>query len=146
MKLTNSSSIRRQPAGFTLLEMVIVLGIIAMILGGAIFSMKKIGNSAKLSQVNGDFSSIGTSLDMYKLTGGTLPSTQQGLQALVDKPTSTPVPRRWAQIYDKVPLDPWGVPYKYRFPGKKRATDYEIYTSGPDGMDNTADDLSSQDE
>ncbi len=147
MKLTNSSSVRRRRrAGFTLLEMVIVLGIIAMILGGAIFSMKKIGNSAKISQVNGDFSSIETSLGMYKLTGGTFPSTQQGLQALVDKPTSTPVPRRWAQILDKVPLDPWGEPYKYRFPGKKRANEFEIYTFGPDGIDNTADDLSSQDE
>ncbi|MES2474876.1 MAG: type II secretion system major pseudopilin GspG [Verrucomicrobiota bacterium] len=146
MKLTNPSSVRRRRAGFTLLEMVIVLGIIAMILGGAIYSMKKIGNSAKLSQVESDFKSFESGLAMYKLNGGTFPSTQQGLLALVEKPTSTPVPRRWAQVLDKVPLDPWSAPYKYRFPGKKRANEFEIYSIGPDGMDNTADDLSSQDE
>lgn len=146
MKLTNPSSVRRRRVGFTLLEMVIVLGIIAMILGGAIYSMKKIGNSAKLSQVESDFKSFESGLAMYKLNGGTFPSTQQGLKALVEKPTSTPVPRRWAQVLDKVPLDPWSAPYGYRFPGKKRANEFEIFSIGPDGMENTADDLSSQDE
>jgi len=146
MKITAHSPNFRRRAGFTLLEMVIVLGIIAMILGGAIYSMKKIGNSAKLSQVESDFKSFESGLAMYKLNGGMFPVTQQGLKALVEKPTSTPVPRRWSQILDKVPLDPWDAPYKYRFPGKKRANEFEIYSFGPDGMENTADDLSSQDE
>ena len=146
MKLTNPTSLRRLRAGFTLLEMVIVLGIIAMILGGAIYSMKRIGESAKLSQVESDFKSFESGLAMYKLNGGTFPSTQQGLKALVDKPTSTPVPRRWSPVLDKVPLDPWGAPYGYRFPGKKRANEFEIFSMGADGMENTADDLSSQDE
>lgn len=146
MKINNPSSNFRRRAGFTLLEMVIVLGIIAMILGGAIFSMKKIGNAAKLSQVESDFKSFESGLAMYKLNGGMFPVTQQGLKALVEKPTSTPVPRRWSQVMDKVPLDPWGVPYGYRFPGKKRANEFEIFTFGPDGLENTADDLSSQDE
>jgi general secretion pathway protein G len=146
MKLTNPSSVYRRRAGFTLLEMVIVLGIIAMILGGAIFSMKKIGNAAKVSQVESDFKSFESGLAMYKLNGGTFPSTQQGLKALVEKPTSTPVPRRWAQVLDKVPLDPWGAPYGYRFPGKKRANEFEIFSLGVDGIENTADDFSSQDE
>ncbi|MEO5912636.1 MAG: type II secretion system major pseudopilin GspG [Luteolibacter sp.] len=146
MKLTTPSSSFRRRAGFTLLEMVIVLGIIAMILGGAIYSMKKIGNSAKLSQVESDFKSFESALAMYKLNGGTFPVSQQGLKALVEKPSSTPVPRRWVQIMPKIPLDPWGVPYGYRFPGKKIASEFEIYSSGPDGQENTPDDLSSQDE
>ncbi len=145
MKITTATSTRRR-AGFTLLEMVIVLGIIAMILGGAIYSMKKIGNSAKLSQVESDFKSFESALAMYKLNGGTYPVTSQGLKALVDKPSSTPVPRRWVQIMPKVPLDPWGAPYGYRFPGKKNASEFEIYSHGPDAQDNTGDDLSSQDE
>ena len=146
MKITNPATTFRRRAGFTLLEMVIVLGIIAMILGGAIFSMKKIGNSAKLSQTESDFKSFDSALAMYKLNGGTYPVTQQGLKALVEKPSSTPVPRRWVQIMPKVPLDPWGNPYGYRFPGKKTASDFEIFSNGPDGQENTADDLSSQDE
>jgi general secretion pathway protein G len=132
-------------SGFTLLEMVIVLGIIAMILGGAIFSMNKIGESAKISQVESDFKSFESSVAMYKLNAGQFPTTQQGLKALVEKPSSTPVPRRWVQVMKKVPNDPWGAPYGYRFPGKKDASDFELYSKGPDGIDNNADDLSSQD-
>lgn len=147
MKIHPPSAItRRRNAGFTLLEMVIVLGIIAMILGGAIFSMNKIGDSAKLSQVEADFKSFQSALSMYKLNAGTFPTSQQGLKALVDKPSGTPVPRRWVQVMSKVPLDPWGSDYKYRFPGKKRANDYEIISNGPDGLENTGDDLSSQDD
>ncbi|MBK1882938.1 type II secretion system major pseudopilin GspG [Luteolibacter pohnpeiensis] len=133
-------------SGFTLLEMVIVLGIIAMILGGAIFSMKKIGNGAKVSQVGADFTAFDSALRMYKLNAGNYPSTQQGLQALMTKPTNAPVPRRWAQNMNKIPNDPWGKPYIYRNPGKKDPTDFEIVSAGPDGQENTEDDLSSQDE
>jgi general secretion pathway protein G len=145
MKIHTSFPGRRHRAGFTLLEMVIVLGIIAMILGGAIFAMRGIGDAAKLRQVESDFKSFESALAMYKLNAGSFPSTQQGLKALVDKPTSTPVPRRWVQVMSKIPDDPWGAPYMYRFPGKKRANEFEIISKGPDGMENSADDLSSQD-
>lgn len=145
MKL-QQPSLRRRSTGFTLLEMVIVLGIIAMILGGAIFAMKGIGDSAKLSQVDADFKTLDTALMSYKLNAGNFPTTQQGLRALVEKPSTTPVPRRWAQVSKKVPLDPWKQEYIYRFPGKKNANEYEIVSKGPDGMENTGDDLSSQDE
>jgi general secretion pathway protein G len=144
MKIQKRSNKFRR-SGFTLLEMVIVLGIIAMILGGAIFSMNRIGESAKLSQVESDFKSFESAIAMYKLNAGQVPTTQQGLKALVEKPSSTPVPRRWTQVMKKVPQDPWGKPYGYRFPGKKNAADYEMYSAGADGLDNTADDLSSQD-
>lgn len=131
--------------GFTLLEMVIVLGIIAMILGGAIFAMRNIGDSAKLTQADNDFKSLQSALAMYKLNAGTFPTTQQGLKALNEKPTTAPVPRRWSKILDKVPLDPWGNEYIYRFPGKKNPSDFEIISKGKDGQEGTDDDLSSQD-
>lgn len=142
----SSASIRRRNSGFTLLEMVIVLGIIAMILGGAIFAMKGIGDAAKLKQVEADFKSFESALQMYKLNAGSFPTTQQGLKALQEKPSSTPVPRRWVQVMSKIPLDPWDAPYQYRFPGKKRANEFEMISKGPDGMENTGDDLSSQDD
>lgn len=146
MKLHNPSANLRRRSGFTLLEMVIVLGIIAMILGGAIFAMRGIGDAAKLRQVESDFKSFQSALAMYKLNAGSYPTTQQGLNALVEKPSSTPVPRRWVQVMSKIPTDPWDSPYIYKFPGKKRANEFEMISKGPDGMENTADDLSSQDE
>ena len=146
MKIHYSSAKSRRRSGFTLLEMVIVLGIIAMILGGAIFAMRGIGDAAKLRQVESDFKSFQSALAMYKLNAGSYPTTQQGLKALVDKPASTPVPRRWVQVMSKVPTDPWDSDYVYKFPGKKRANEFEIISKGPDGMENTPDDLSSQDE
>jgi len=146
MQIHPSSSSLRRRQGFTLLEMVIVLGIIAMILGGAIFAMKGIGDAAKLKQVESDFKSFESALAMYKLNAGSFPTTQQGLKALTEKPTTTPVPRRWVQVMTKVNPDPWGAEYGYRYPGKKRANDFEMISKGPDGLDNTEDDLSSQDD
>jgi general secretion pathway protein G len=146
MQIHPSSAFLRRRRGFTLLEMVIVLGIIAMILGGAIFAMKGIGDAAKLKQVESDFKSFESALAMYKLNAGSFPTTQQGLKALTVKPTTTPVPRRWVQVMTKVNPDPWGAEYGYRFPGKKRANDFEMISKGPDGIENTEDDLSSQDD
>ncbi len=146
MKINSPSSRIRRTSGFTLLEMVIVLGIIAMILGGAIFAMKGISGAAKLRQVEADFKSFESALAMYKLNAGSFPTTQQGLKALVEKPSSTPVPRRWSQIMKKLPPDPWGADYGYRFPGKKQPSEFEMFSKGEDGIENTADDLSSQDD
>ncbi len=146
MKLNTPPSNFRRSAGFTLLEMVIVLGIIAIIMGGAIFTMRGIGDAAKLRQVEADFKSFESALVMYQLNAGSFPTTQQGLKALVDKPSSTPVPRRWVQVMSKLPPDPWGADYGYRFPGKKKSNSFEMFCKGPDGQEGTPDDLSSQDD
>jgi len=146
MKTTRNPQIRRRNSGFTLLEMVIVLGIIAMILGGAIFAMKGITGQAKISQTNADFKSIQNALDMYKLIGGTYPSTSQGLKALVEKPNSAPKPSKWSQSMKAEPLDPWKNPYGYKFPGKKNPSEPEIISKGPDGIEGNEDDISSQDD
>ncbi|MFK7851343.1 MAG: type II secretion system major pseudopilin GspG [Akkermansiaceae bacterium] len=131
--------------GFTLLEIVIVLGIIAVILGGSIAVVGKLGDGAKLQRVTSDFNTISSAISTYKLNAGTVPSTSQGLEALVNKPASTPVPKRWTQLATEVPLDPWQQPYQYRNPGKKDTSTFEIYSVGPDGQEGTEDDLSSQD-
>ena len=125
--------------------MVIVLGIIAVILGGSIAVLGKVGEGAKLQRVEGDFNAIGSALRTYKINAGHYPSTQQGLKALISKPSGTPKPRRWTSLMDSIPLDPWGQEYLYRFPGKKVATEFELVTKGKDGQENTDDDISSQD-
>ncbi len=136
---------RSTPRGFTLLEIVIVLGIIAVILGGSIAVVGKLGDGAKLQRVTADFNTISSAISTYKLNAATYPTTQQGLQALVTKPSSTPVPKRWTQLATEVPQDPWQQPYIYRFPGKKDSSTFELVSKGPDGQEATEDDLSSQD-
>ena len=99
---------KRLAAGFTLLEMVIVLGIIAVLLGGSIALIGGIGDGAKLQRVTADFNSIGASLKTYKINAGNYPTTQQGLQALITRPSSAPQPKKWIQVLKKLPPDPCG--------------------------------------
>jgi general secretion pathway protein G len=139
-----STAPRRFRAGFSLLEMVIVLGIIAVIIGGAITVMGRVGDGAKRTRVSGDFQSIGAALRMYQTNNGRFPSTSQGLDALVNKPGGTPAPKRWVKLMDNVPLDPWQEPYGYKFPGTHDATTYELISKGPDMTEGTEDDISSQ--
>ena len=136
----------RVAAGFTLLEMVIVLGIIAVLLGGSIALIGGVGEGAKVQRVDSDFNAIGAALRSYKNLAGNYPTTQQGLKALVEKPTSTPVPRRWASSMKKLPLDPWQNEYGYKFPGSKDPSEYEIISKGKDGIEGGEQDYSSQDE
>ncbi len=144
---TNSYTQRnkRNLKGFTLLEMVIVLGIIGLIIGGAISVMGKVGEGAAIQRVKGDFNSLGSVLKMYKINNGFYPSTAQGLKALVTRPGGAPAPKSWTALADKVPLDPWGQEYTYKFPGSKVATEFELVTKGKDGQLGTDDDMSSQD-
>lgn len=137
---------RRNSRGFTLLEMVIVLGIIALILGGAMKFMGGITEGAKIQRVKGDFDAISNALRMYKINNGTYPSQQQGLEALVTKPSGQPVPHEWTQLMKEVPQDPWGSKYGYFYPGRKDSSEFEIVSKGKDMQDNTADDKSSQDQ
>ena len=133
--------------GFSLFEMVIVMGIIGVILGGAIYSMGKIGDAAKIGAVDADFTSFGSNLDMYKINGKRYPTQQQGLEALIRKPSSSPVPKRWIQTLtdeDKL-IDPWDTKYQYKYPGSKDNSRPEIISAGPDRQFGSDDDLSSQD-
>lgn len=124
--------------------MVIVLGIIAMIMGGAIFTMQKISDSGAVTVVGGDFSSIENALQAYRTNAGNYPSQQQGLKALVEKPSTAPRPRRWIQIMDEIPKDPWGNTYVYKFPGSQDRSRPELISLGKDGLADTEDDISNQ--
>jgi len=136
---------RRAAAGFTLLEMVIVLGIIAVLLGGSIALIGGVGEGAKVQRVDQDFLAIGNALKTYKINAGSYPTTGQGLKALVEKPGGSPQPRRWTQVMKKVPTDPWGNDYGYLFPGRKDPSEFEIISKGKDGVEGGEQDFSSQD-
>ena len=134
--------------GFSLFEMVIVMGIIGVITGSAIYLMGNVGENAKIQRVRGDFTSFKSALDLYKMNGRKgYPTTAQGLEALVKKPTSAPIPRDWSNSLKKEALvDPWGNKYKYQFPGSKNTKEPEITSAGANGTFGDDDDLSNQDD
>lgn len=131
--------------GFTLLEMIVVIGIIAMILAVAAGVLGRAGEGSNIKMTEVLVQGVGTKLREYRLLGGTYPSQQQGLEALVTKPSTAPVPKRYTSLYDELPTDPWGSPLKYAFPGSKDPRLPEIISAGPDGQFDTEDDISSQD-
>jgi general secretion pathway protein G len=132
--------IRRKQQGFTLLEIMIVVGIIVILLGLAI---SKIGNPtgfAKQTAVRADVQAIGTQLQLYESMNGFYPTTEQGLQALVTQPSTDPKPARWYQLFKQAPKDPWGSDYIYRCPGQRNPGTYDLYSAGPDRRADTDDD------
>jgi len=130
--------------GFTLLEMVIVLGIIALILGAAITFSGGIGEAARDQAAQAKMREIAAKLEAYHLSAGMYPTEQQGLKALVERPTIAPEPKRWKKQFRKLPMDPWNEEYLYRNPGTKDPKTYEIISKGADKELNTNDDISSQ--
>ncbi|MEM6912093.1 MAG: type II secretion system major pseudopilin GspG [Verrucomicrobiota bacterium] len=130
--------------GFTLIEMMIVLGILTILIGGSAFFVTGFLDDAKLGRVDADFNKISTALQGYENLALFLPSDEQGLEALVTRPSGAPEPRRWTQKLKEVPIDPWGTPYQYLRRGRKKAETFEIISAGPDEEFETEDDLSSQ--
>ncbi len=129
--------------GFSLLEMVIVLGIIALILGAAISFSGGIMGMARDKAAEAKLREFSTKLEAYRMTSGRYPSEAQGLNALVERPTSAPEPKRWRKQFKTLPLDPWGNDYIYHYPSKNDASTYEVMSKGADPED-PSDDLSTQ--
>lgn len=121
--------------GFTLLEIMIVIVILGIL--GSLVVPNLLGNVDKADQQKAvsDISSIEQALDMYKLDNKQYPSTDQGLQALVSKPTGDPVPRAYREngYIKRLPIDPWGNEYQYLSPGENGVID--IFTLGADNQE-----------
>jgi general secretion pathway protein G len=131
---------KKRQSAFTLLEIMLVISIIVILLGVAI---NKLGNTtgiAKTMRVQADIQAISTQLKLYESINGFLPTTEQGLQALVTQPSTEPKPSRWYQLFKEIPKDPWGNNYIYLAPGRKNPTGYDLYSAGPDRKADTADD------
>ncbi|MFP6897251.1 MAG: type II secretion system major pseudopilin GspG [Roseibacillus sp.] len=129
---------------FTLLEMVIVLGIIALILATAIGLSGGFMGLGRITSTEGKLQRISGALMSYRTLAGHYPSESQGLQALVERPTSAPEPRRWEKFFDEVPKDAWDREFIYKYPGTKDPNRPEVISKGKD-EENSSDDISSQD-
>ncbi len=127
-------------AAYTLFEIMLVLGIIAILVGSAIYLLVGNIDVAKEQRVDTDIQAISMQLKTYEMLNFSYPTTAQGLEALVAKPNVEPVPRKWRKLMEDVPLDPWGTPYQYVFPGKRNPGGFDIYSLGPDRQE-SADDL-----
>jgi general secretion pathway protein G len=132
---------KRKQQAFTLLEIMLVVSIIIIILGVAISKLGNTTGVAKNMRVQADIQAISTQLKLYESMNGFMPTTEQGLQALVIQPMTEPKPTRWYQLFKELPTDPWGSPYIYRSPGIKNPGSYDLYSAGPDRIPDTADDL-----
>jgi general secretion pathway protein G len=122
---------REAEAGFTLVEMLVVITIIAMIMALVAPRVLNYLSESKVKAAKIQIESFGSALDLYFLDEGHYPTTSQGLAALVQRPDDMTV---WNGPYLKggvVPVDPWGRPYAYRSPGEHGP--YDIVSSGPDG-------------
>lgn len=119
----------RRPMGFTLIEIlvvVVILGILAAIVVPKIMERPEQARRVRAQQ---DIVAIGNALDLYKLDNGFYPSTDQGLQALVNQPAAEPLPSNWHQYLKQLPVDPWGTPYHYLNPGQHGEVDIFTYGS-----------------
>lgn len=118
--------------GFSLIEImvvVVILGILASIVVPKIISRP---DEARVVKAKQDVLAIQNALELYKLDNGFYPSTDQGLMALVEKPTTSPAPRDWKQYLKSLPKDPWGRDYLYLNPGEHG--DIDVFTLGAEGQ------------
>lgn len=133
---------RSSQQAFTLMEMLLVLGIIALLVGMGTYMMRNVLGDAELGKAKADIKTFEASLIRYKTRGGMYPTTSQGLKALVEKPTDGPQPSSYQPLLrEQALIDPWRNPYQYRSPGKHNPATYDVFSMGLDGKEGTDDDI-----
>ena len=123
---------RKSQAGFTLIELMVVLVIIGVLAALIVPNVLNRADDARVTAARTDVNNLMQALKLYKLDNHRYPAGEQGLQALVAKPTTGPAPVNWRQYVEKLPNDPWGRPYQYLNPGIKGEVD--VMSFGADGQ------------
>jgi len=129
----------RKQRGFTLIEIMVVVVILGILAALVVPQVMNRPDQAKVTVAKGDIKAIGAALDMYKLDNYAYPSTQQGLDALVEKPGGNPQPKNWNRdgYLKRVPKDPWGNEYQCLSPGTQGQ--FDLYSYGADGKQGGSD-------
>lgn len=130
----------RPSRGFTFLEIILVVAIIGILT--AIVGPRLVGRSrqAKVGATRAQINNLQTALQQYEIDMGEFPSTNEGLKALVKRPSGVDEDV-WQQYMDRVPKDAWQEPFAYTYPSNHNM-DYDIASKGPDRQDGTEDDIS----
>jgi general secretion pathway protein G len=140
---------KSKQSGFTLIEILVVLVILATLIAAVAPNILGRGDEARVTVAKSDLKAISNALDLYKLDNFNYPTTEQGLEALVSKPSGFPEPKNWNKdgYLPKLPKDPWGNEYQYISPADSKP--FDVFTLGSDareGGDEHASDLSVWDE
>ena len=122
----------RRSRGFTLIELMVVLVIIGVLAALIVPNMLDRADDARVTAARTDVNNLMQALKLYKLDNQRYPSSDQGLQALVQRPSVGATPPNWKSYLDKLPSDPWGHPYQFANPGLKGEID--VYSFGADGV------------
>lgn len=123
--------------GFTLIEIMVVVVIISVLIGLVAPNILGRVDEARVTAAEADIGTLEQALEMYRLDNHRYPSTDQGLDALIARPSNEPIPKRWnPEGYLKkkqIPKDPWGGDYQYLSPGSNGA--FDLYSLGADGRE-----------
>jgi general secretion pathway protein G len=130
--ISKKTQLVRKQRGFTLIELMVVLAIIGILASLVVPNILGRADDARMTAAKTDVGNLMQALKLYKLDNQRFPTAEQGLQALVTKPTTEPVPTNWKSYLDKLPTDPWGKPYQYLNPGLKSEVD--VMSWGADGQ------------
>lgn len=122
----------RRAAGFTLIELMVVLVIIGVLAALIVPNVLDRTDDARATAARTDVHNIMQALKLYKLDNQRFPTAEQGLQALIARPTASPQPGNWRPYLEKLPNDPWGRPYQYLNPGVQGEVD--VMSFGADGQ------------
>ena len=129
----------RSRRGFTLIELLLVLVILAVLAAVVVPKFTNRSEQARKSAAKTDIANLETVLDAFEVDAGRFPSNEEGLGALVQQPNSV---KSWHGPYlKKPPIDPWGHPYVYRYPGQVNTTGYDLFSVGVDGNEGGGDDV-----
>jgi general secretion pathway protein G len=133
----------RKRTGFTLIELMMVVIIIGILAAMVLPKFTGSVDRARKKIAEAGLSSIAQALERYEMENGAYPSSDQGLKALMDKPTGAPTPQDWNGPYLSIdPSDPWGHSYGYRYPSTtNNSQGFDIWSAGPDGKEGTEDDI-----
>lgn len=128
---------------FTLVEIILVVVIIALLSGLVLTKVAGKGKQARAAAAQAQIANFKSALNNFEIDCGRFPTTAEGLDALINRPSSLGDNVQWRAYLDdnKVPLDPWGKAYIYLCPGTLNADGFDIYSLGPDGQQGTQDDI-----
>ena len=132
MSIKSSLAQRARQLGFTLIELMVVLVIIGVLAALIVPNVLDRADDARATAAKTDINNLVQALKLYKLDNQRYPTAGQGLQALLVKPTTGPIPTNWKPYVDKLPNDPWGQAYQYLNPGIRGEID--IFSFGADGQ------------
>ena len=134
----------RRRDGFTLIEIMAVVVIMGMLMATLAVGIAGQIDKANITNAKGQISRIDQALQFYKLDNKRFPNSDQGLDALVSKPSAAPVPKNYdpaGYIKPDALMDPWDEPFQYRQPGEHNPYTYDIWSYGPDGVEGGEDDI-----